>query len=202
MENNESAGFTLLELLIAMAVAGLMLGLALPSASSMIKNQQLQGVLGAVSLAAFTARSEATKSGDALTICARATDSQCGTDWNNGLLVFRDSAFARNEAQAVRDNTDEIIRIVEPHGHDVVLKAVASTDRTAASAYDATYIRYEPGGGSNWENGTFYVCDSRGSEHAVAIQISISGGIRPARRPDSELDDTLKDAFGREISCS
>ncbi|MFK7993262.1 MAG: GspH/FimT family pseudopilin [Granulosicoccus sp.] len=199
MDNGDSSGFTLLELLIAMAVAGVLLSIAAPSVSAVIQNQRLQSALGPVSLAAFTARSESAKSGDSVTLCARATDTQCGADWNNGSLVFRDGTVVRGETQAVIDNTDEILRVIPPHGHPIVLSAIASTDRTATGEYNPSFVRYEPDGGSNWKNGTFFVCDDRGDNSAIALHITISGDIRPARSSDS--DGPVKDVFGRDLSC-
>ncbi|MFK8084169.1 MAG: GspH/FimT family pseudopilin [Granulosicoccus sp.] len=201
MKNKLVKGFTLLELLIAMAVAAILLSVAAPSFTAVVQNQRLQSSLGPLSLAAFTARSEAAKSGDTLTLCARANDTQCGTDWNNGSLLFRDSVIVGGEALAVRDPVDEIVRISPPHGHNVQLRAMASSDRTASSAYEPAFISYEPDGSSNWKNGTFYVCDSRGADYALALHITITGDIRPARQPDSDTDNVVKDVFGRDITC-
>ena len=202
METNGENGFTLLELLTALAVAGVLMGIAAPSIQAVIQNQQLQSTLGAVSLGIFAARSEAVKSGDTITVCARASDTQCGTNWNNGILVFRDGVVIRNEALAVRDPSDEILRIVSPHGHNNVLSAVASTDRTAAGAYTPSYVRFKPDGSANWKNGTIYVCDGRGNTHARATHITISGDIRPARRGTSDSDTAVKDVFARNLSCA
>ncbi len=195
------SGFTLLELLIALVVASILLGIGAPSMNSVIQNQRLQSALGPVSLAVFTARSESAKSGDTVTVCARASDTQCGGDWNNGLLVFRDNVVVASETQAVRDSTDEILRITHPHEYSgVSIKAVASTDRTAAGEYTPKFVRYRPDGRSNWKNGTFYVCDERGSLYARALYITISGDVRAARRPDPAT--ASKDVFGRTLSCT
>jgi len=202
MNRTRAYGITLLELLIAMAVAAVLLSLAVPSVVSAVRNQQMQSVLGPVSMAAYTARSEATKSGDNMTICARATDSQCGTDWNNGLLVFRDNYFIWDETVAVVDPDDEIVRITPAHDSDVELSAMASTDRTGNGVFKPYFLRYGPGGGASWETGTFVVCDSRGAAFARALHITISGDIRPARQLMSETGPVIKDIFGRNITCA
>ena len=202
MKIKGEVGFTLLELLIALVVAAVLLGIAAPSIQAVIQNQKLQSTLGPVSLGVFAARSEAAKSGNTITVCARVSDTQCGTDWNNGLLVFRDGVVVRNETVAVRDSSDEILRIVPPHGNGNVLIAVASTDRTATGAYSPSYVRFEPDGRANWKNGTFYACDGRGNTHARAMHITISGDIRPARRSTSDTDTAVKDVFGRDLSCT
>lgn len=197
-------GFTFLELLVTLAVASILLSVGVPSFKSMIDNQRLQSVLGPISLSTFAARSESAKSGNAVTVCARASDSQCGTDWNNGVLVFRDSDFSRNETTAVVSTGDEIIRIAPAHGHDITLGVIASTNRTASGEYTPNFVRYEPDGRANWSNGTFYVCDSRGNTHASALHITISGDIRPARKSssDPDTDPSVKDVFGRDLPCA
>lgn len=201
MKHTGASGFTLLELLIALVIAGILLGIGAPSMQAVIQNQRLQSTLGPISLAAFSARSESAKSGDTVTVCARASDIQCGNDWNNGLLVFRDNTVVASETVAVRDATDEILRITPPHGNETVLiVALASTDRTAVGAYVPSFVRYRPDGRSSWKNGTFYVCDERGSSHARALHITISGDVRPERRPDSGVAG--KDVFGRTLSCT
>ncbi len=195
-------GFTILELLVTLAIGALLLSFAVPSFKSVIDNQALQSVIGPLSLSTASARSESAKSGDAITVCARATDSQCGTDWNNGVLVFRDGDYSRGESTAVVSPTDEILRIVPAHNKNITLSAIASTNRTASGEYTPSYVRYEPDGRANWKNGTFYACDSRGNTHANALHISISGSIRSARRPHSVTDNSVKDIFGRALPCT
>lgn len=202
MKNTSPSGFTLIELLVALAVGAVLLGIGAPSIGTLVQNQRMERALGDATRAAFYARSESAKSGDSVTVCARDTDEQCGTDWNNGLLVFRDSTIVRTETTAVRDTDDEILRIVAAHGHDVELSAMASTDRTSNTAYTPAFVRYEPDGRSNWKNGTIYVCDDRGTTHVAAAHITISGDIRPARRPKGASDSNMKDVFGRFLSCS
>lgn len=201
MRLNHANGFTFLELLVTLAVGAVLLSVAVPSFKSMIDNQRLQSVIGPLSLSTASARSESAKSGDAITVCARATDSQCGSDWNNGVLVFRDGEFVKGETTAVVGPTDEIIRIVPAHNRDITLSAIASNNRTASGEYTPNYVRYEPDGRSNWKNGTFYACDSRGNTHANALHITIAGSIRTARRPQTGVDNRVKDVFGRALPC-
>lgn len=202
MRASQTNGFTFIELLVALAVSAILLSVAVPSFKTMIDNQRLQSVIGPLSLSTASARSESAKSGDAITVCARASDTQCGSNWNNGVLVFRDGDYARGEATAVVSPTDEIIRIVPAHNSGVTLSAIASNNRTASGEYTPNYVRYEPDGRANWKNGTFYACDSRGNTHANALHISISGSIRTARRPRSDTDNAVKDVFGRALPCT
>ena len=149
MSINRATGFTLIELLIAIAIAAVILGMGVPSLTSVVKDQRLSNALSTVARAVYLARSESAKSGDSVTLCARATDTQCGTDWNNGLLVFRDSSFTDSETQAVRDPADAILRIVEPYSSSVSMAATASTSGNVSGAFTANHLRFRPDGSSS-----------------------------------------------------
>ena len=174
----------------------------MPSFKTMIDNQRLRSVIAPLSLSIASARSESAKSGDAVTVCARSSDTQCGSNWNNGVLVFRDGDYTRGETTAVVSPSDDIIQIVPAHNRNITLSALASNNRTASGEYTPSYVRYEPDGRANWKNGTFYACDSRGNTHAHALHISISGSILKARRPNSGTGNTVKDIFGRALPCT
>lgn len=86
----EQAGFTLLELMITVAIAAILLTVGVPSFRSVIQNNraaiQTNDLLSALSLA----RSEAVKRGAAVSVCPSATQSACsgGTDWSVGWIVY------------------------------------------------------------------------------------------------------------------
>lgn len=85
-----ATGFTLVELMVVIAVAGILTALALPSFSTSIRNSRLAGAtnefIGAVNLA----RSEAVKTNRGGTICASSNGTSCSTDWGAGWIVFSD----------------------------------------------------------------------------------------------------------------
>ncbi len=88
-----AVGFTLLEVLVVMALLGLMVSLAAPAMSALRQQHQLQaqaeGLLGSLVLA----RSEAMRRQQRVTMCARASDSACDASgtWQQGWLVFADA---------------------------------------------------------------------------------------------------------------
>ncbi|MEE9320319.1 MAG: GspH/FimT family protein [Granulosicoccus sp.] len=199
MDRNPHKGFTLIELVVAMAVAAVLVGVAVPSFTSAIKNNRLQSQTRELQMALLKARSEAVKGRDDMTICARATDATCGTDWDNGWLVFIDRVIVTTEAVPVPESVDDILRIAMATPTGIEISAKGSVDRTAAGVTSRDYIRYDAFGRTDWTNGTFTVCDDRGNTHAKSLNIALTGDIRPGR---SGSDDEIPhDAFNTDVDC-
>lgn len=199
MENQLQQGFTLVELLITLAITAILLALAWPSFASALQDAELRKLLEQPRMALYAARSHAIKSSSKVTVCPQTNAKQCGTDWSAGLLVFVDSKTIPNEKIAVRDSTDRIVRVVEPSSKHSSLTVYASDDRTAAGIYSPKFIRFSSNGHSDWKNGTVLACDNRGEESALAINVALTGDIRKAR-PAGD-NNFVRDAFGREIDC-
>ncbi len=90
MEQQQS-GFTLVELVVTMAVMAILLGVGVPSFIDVMKNARTSATYNSLIGSLYLARSEAVKSNLDVAICARASDASCGTDWDNGWLVFIDT---------------------------------------------------------------------------------------------------------------
>jgi type IV fimbrial biogenesis protein FimT len=105
-------GFSLLELMVAIAVLGVLLGVAVPSFTQTIRNNGVVANTNELVVALSLARSEAVKRGLPTAVCARTgptTDvCQTGTvnDWSNGWLVFADPAGTAGSIDA----GDEIVQ--------------------------------------------------------------------------------------------
>lgn len=204
MRGNLSHGFTLLELLVAMAVAAILLGVGVPSFLQTVKSGRISSEATCLNLALFSARSEAVRRSSDVTVCPYETANSCGTDWNKGVLVFTEGAGVDATADletAVVDADSTIIRSCPPVHEDNSMLAVASSNRSVGTAQKRKFIRYSRQGDSNWEPGYFAVCDDRTADRWKALNIGISGDIRSAR---THADmDSLVDAFGRKIaSCN
>ena len=194
-------GFTLLELLVTLAIGSILAGVAVPSFVGVMQDSRLERLVGPTRRALLTARSEAVKSSIDVTVCPRASDTACGGDWNNGLLVFVDQTVVAGETTAQRDADDPVLTVIEPHGTDNRLLALASDDRTASGEYVPTFIRYRSDGRADWQNGTFVACDTnRGLSHSRALNVTLTGSVQSART--SGGGDIVQDAFGRDIDCS
>lgn len=88
---SKHAGFTLVELMIVVAVVAILTAIGLPSFSATIRANRIATRTNALIAAVSLARSEAVRSNVAAGLCARATDTTCGVNWDNGWLVFTDT---------------------------------------------------------------------------------------------------------------
>ncbi len=85
-------GFTLIEMIVTMAVAAILLTVAVPSFKYVTNNNRMSaennGLLGDLQFA----RAEAIKEGRTVTVCVSANGTTCAnsTTWQSGWIVFSD----------------------------------------------------------------------------------------------------------------
>ena len=92
----QSRGFTLVELLVTLAVAAILLALATPSFADLLRANRLAAANNALVTALNVARAEALRRGQPVTICASADQRSCSssTDWATGWVVFQDTTMS------------------------------------------------------------------------------------------------------------
>jgi len=203
MEKQLKNGFTLVELLIALLVAGILLGIGIPSFAEAIKNSRISANYNSVAQALFIARSEAVKGSDTITVCPRAVGDidSCGTDWTDGMLVFVDNAPENNNATATLGVEDEVLHSQGEFKAGTVITAHASPDRSGSNAVESYILKYRSSGDTFWGSGYFRLCDTvRGAEYSRAINIVGTGAVRRGR-PASSTSRTPLNVFSTAITC-
>lgn len=160
-------GITLLDFLIALTVAGILFGVAIPGFRDAIVRTQATAARGALTTTLFDAQRDATVLGREIVICP-ATADQCagGHDWSEGWLAFVDGDGDR------RHGPGEAIVHREPPLPDTV-RILGSVGRPR--------IVYQPNGGSAGANATFVLCDRRGPGAALTLILSNGAGLRTDR---------------------
>lgn len=113
MQSNaaSSRGFTLLELMVGITVLGILLGLGVPAFNEIIRNNRVAAQTNELITALSLARSEASKRGMPVSICAsNSTQNGCADDdednWGNGWFVFSDRTGVAGEI----DDDDEVLQ--------------------------------------------------------------------------------------------
>ena len=83
-------GFTLLELVITMAVFAILLAIAVPSFRYITTSNRMSGEINDLLGAMQFARAEAIKEGQNVTICVSTDNATCtgGAAWNAGWIIF------------------------------------------------------------------------------------------------------------------
>jgi type IV fimbrial biogenesis protein FimT len=107
---HDSAGFTLFELLIVLAIAAILLGLGAPSFSDFRRNARLTSAANDLLAAAQLARTEAIKRQVPVSICPAAgvgADAVCGTTrYERGWITFVDQ-----NGDCMREEGDDLLRV-------------------------------------------------------------------------------------------
>jgi type IV fimbrial biogenesis protein FimT len=87
-----TAGFTLVELVVTIAVASVLLATAIPAFSNLMAQNELAVASNAARGALMVARETAVMRGHPVSLCAGEPKGGCSGDWSDGQwLVFRDT---------------------------------------------------------------------------------------------------------------
>jgi len=140
---NKTTGFTLVELMVTLAVAIVMLAVGMPMYQGMTSNNRSVTVYNGLSVATKLARSEAVRRGETVSLCPKANAAQtnpssmaCGgsaASWANGWIVFTDEDGATKGTY--EPASEELLRAWEAPTGTV---SITSTDSTIVIAYDSS----------------------------------------------------------------
>ena len=120
-------GFTLVELMVTVAVLGILAMIAVPSMTSLVSTSRVKGQAEEVTSLMQVARSEAIRRNQRVTACASASGTSCSASANR-FVVF--SADPANPAvmEIVREITLPSSMTITGPGSGVVFKASGITD--------------------------------------------------------------------------
>lgn len=125
-------GFTLIELMVTLAVAGILLVVGVPSFKAFIDANKLSASVNGFTADLLLTRGEAIKRNHRVTLCASANGTSCATTggWEQGRLIYADS-----NSNGALDSSDTIVRVGS--GFDGSLTLRGSTREVARSI---TYV--------------------------------------------------------------
>jgi type IV fimbrial biogenesis protein FimT len=164
-------GFTLIELMIAVGLTGLLLSLAVPALDQFTTSARSTSAVNDFVSSMHVARSTAITTNFRTTVCASAGGANCeAVSWDQGWIVFTD----RDSDQTV-DNGETIVATSE--GIDGL---------SILSGEFGQFLMYRPNGrvmtsSANGNSGQFTVCDNRGSEYAKVLIVDLSGRPRMSK---------------------
>lgn len=169
----KQSGFTLIELMITLAVVGILLALVVPNFNETLKNNRLTAYANEFVTNINYARTEAIKRGTTVTICSSNDDDTCSGSWQNGWLVFVD-----NNGNGIVDGGELIIRVFGGYeANDVTLDGDTAT---------ASFITFRNTGLTTLAGpSNLALCDNRGNTKGKAIEITAVGRISTAAGPAS-----------------
>jgi type IV fimbrial biogenesis protein FimT len=166
-------GFSLTELLVALAVIGILVGLATPSYRQFSGNSRTVATTNSLVGALAVARSEALRRATPVTICGSSDLQSCNTtDWSNGWIVFTDGSVA-----GTVDGTDRIIQAwPAPGGNSKVSLAYQPTGNSWLQ-YSARGMTSLTGQGATF---TAYVVGCKGNNQSQVV-VTVSGSPQTSK---------------------
>ncbi len=155
-------GFTLIELMLTVAVLGILLAIALPAVSGAYGEADSKRILNALSTSITQARNGAINYDDDALLCTSNDGVSCSgsTEWHYGWIVGVDLDHDNN-----LDADDSLIEHVEPFNVPAHVFSTSGRSR----------LQFQPYGSNGGSNVTFTVCDRRGSAGAAAYALNNYG---------------------------
>ena len=98
-----AAGFTLVELMVTVAVLGILAAVAVPAMTGLINSNRLSGTAGEMTASLQLARSEAMRRGSRVRICGSTDGASCGGDWSRWIVTGTDNVTGTTDV--IRDST-------------------------------------------------------------------------------------------------
>ena len=163
----KNSGFTLLELLITVALISILVAFALPSMRTFSQNDRLTTNINTMIGHLAYARSEAVKRHAQVSLCVSNDTLGCtGGNWEDGWIVYVD-ADANGTFDAATVNED-ILRVQQ---------AMDGGNKFSPDAVYASQITYDNRGFVT-ATGSFLLCDNRNGDFGKTITISNTGRVR------------------------
>ena len=179
-------GLTLIELLIAVVIFGILASFAVPNFSTFVRSSQRTAAYNNMAGTINLARLEAIKRSRVVVLCASSDLNSCqattGANWNDGWLVFVD------------DDGDGVLDA----GELILKREAAGPNGFSITSSLGAMISLAPRGRLR-SQGSVVICDNGNTANAMALNLWVTGLGRMAS--DGDGDGIVEDITGANISC-
>ncbi|MDX2368647.1 MAG: GspH/FimT family pseudopilin [Colwellia sp.] len=179
-------GFTIIELMIGLAVLGIITAIAMPSLNQFLVNMRIDNEISQIHRLVLSARNSAINMERNVTLCPLNATNTCTNTWGGELSVFIDL-----------DNDN----IYEPANNEMLLKVKSAIQNNDTLTYAGfSRITFAPTGQlSAALNSTFIYCPQGFNDLGRAVLLSTSGRAYQS----SDVDGDGKDEYrnGNEVAC-
>lgn len=166
--HRKDAGFTLVEVVVVLAVAAILAAIAIPSLPGLIERQRVSSAVTSLTTHMALARMAAITHRRPAILCPSTTGTSCDPagDWSNGWMLFLDNDNNRRPG-----DTDDLLRVdLEPRSRHLTLPGTRGRPQ----------LRYLPDGRSAGTNLTINICNRKG-ELLGAVIVNNAGRARTER---------------------
>lgn len=177
-------GFTLLDLLIALAILSLLTNLAIPNLISSLEKSKAKSLTASVRSAIALARTKAITTEQTVSVCGLHNNNECTNTQFTQIAVFVD----KNKNGQIDDG--ENVLLLNDLQYSGQLRLGASFGRD--------YIRFKKDGSAQ-QAGSFTYCNPQYPTHSTRVTISMPGRLYVAR--DLDGDGIVENSDGSPVRC-
>ncbi|MCY1279307.1 Type II transport protein GspH [compost metagenome] len=159
----KSTGFTLIELMVVVAIAAILASLAIPSFRSLMLDNQISSATNNMLGLIHASRSEAITQHSFIRVCGssnaasdQASYSCNSNNWESGVIAFRSP-----DATTTTASKAALVKVIPPNAGGITLRSSGT-------------ITFTPNGTLS-SAATLRVCDSRGTAKSRAVTVNIAG---------------------------
>ena len=193
-----ASGFTLMELMVTVAIVAIVAMIAVPSMQQAIQSGQQTACLNdSVTMLNLT-RSEAVTRQTNVVACGSTDQTTCDTaNYESGWLVFVDDGAGGGTADDMVQHADEtLLRVGQP---TCGRGSIRGTGFSAAGTNNITALNFDPDG-LVIAPGTFTICKDSDVTEATGVVVNISG--QPRLATDAlGTDNTVEDHNATAVVC-
>jgi len=205
-KNKNQKGFTLIELMVTVAVAIVVLAVGIPMYDRVIENSRSVSIINQMITDLQLARSEAIKQQLFVSLCTSTTGSSCtgGNDWHDGWIVWVDA-----DDDGVLDYPSEALVVRDSFDGDwdlqIAIGAGDSNDSIFSYEVSGRYGKLTSSSGDGEfsigdEGASFILC--KASKYKRSVVIAPIGYIRQPRDSDSDgIKEDHNDTALGDSSC-
>lgn len=186
-----ASGFTLIEVLITVAIVGILLLVAAPGFSNLISNNRMISEVYALRATLSHARSEALARRAPVVVCPTSDGLACADsqNWSLGYMTFVDT------------DDDNVASLVDPN-EEIIQWEVRQNPVDVRFDNSNKRVRFGGQGAALNFEGTFTFCDNRGEEDARGLILSPVGSLRAALDTNDTPDDIVNILDNSNVVCN
>ena len=164
MKTKRTHGFTIIELLITIVIAGIVTLVVLPGMQNLMSSERLTSYTNSLLSDMMFARSKSVEENRFVFLCASNDQANCtNSDYQQGWIVLIDT-----NDDGAPDAGVQLIKVQQNITGDIAY---------SLSDPGLTVVTFDDRGFTPNNTGTFSVCDERGNESAKTLTITPTGRV-------------------------